>query len=204
VKLPRIILASSSPRRRQLLQQIGVEHDIIIPDSDETPLPNEAPVDLVRRLSLLKARSVADRVGTGIILGSDTIVVLDDDILSKPVDTDDAITMLRRLSGRTHTVYTGYALIDIDNNRTINSYQTADVTFRTLDDAEIEAYVATGSPLDKAGSYGIQDDYGAVFIEKIDGDYYSVVGLPISRVYLALRELVSEPSTHGHESESSS
>jgi septum formation protein len=189
VKLPDIILASSSPRRRQLLRQIGITHDVVVPNADETPIPGEAPADLVQRLSQKKARSVAEGRTHGIILGSDTIVVLDGTILNKPADPQEAFSMLRRLSGETHTVYTGYSVIDIEHGRDITSYETADVTFRQLDDAEIEAYIATGSPLDKAGAYGIQDDYGAVFIEKICGDYYSVVGLPITRVYLALREV---------------
>jgi septum formation protein len=189
VKLPEIILASSSPRRRQLLRQIGIEHIVVVPDVDETPIPGEAPADLVRRLSQRKVRSVAEGRTHGIVLGSDTIVVLDGAVLNKPVDPQEAFSMLRRLSGHTHTVYTGYSLVDIDNDREITSFETADVTFRQLEDDEIEAYIATGSPLDKAGAYGIQDDYGAVFIEKICGDYYSVVGLPITRVYLALREL---------------
>jgi septum formation protein len=189
INLPKIILASSSPRRRQLLGQIGVEHEVVSPQVDETPGPDEAPVDLVRRLALMKAHSVAQLRTGEIVLGSDTIVVLDDRVLNKPEDANEAIAMLESLSGRTHTVYTGFALIDGNNGRIINSYETAEVTFRKLERDEIEAYVATGSPLDKAGAYGIQDDYGAVFIEKIDGDYYSVVGLPIARVYLALREL---------------
>ena len=189
MKLPNIILASSSPRRRQLLRQIGVDHEVIVPNADESALPGEAPSELVQRLSRLKARSVASERSHGIVLGSDTIVVLDGAVLNKPADPLEAFTMLRRLSGHTHTVYTGYSVIDIEHDRDITSYETADVTFRQLDDDEIRAYIDTGSPLDKAGAYGIQDDYGAVFIEKICGDYYSVVGLPITRVYLALREL---------------
>jgi septum formation protein len=189
LKLPRITLASSSPRRRQLLRQIGVEHDVIPPDTDESILPGEEPVALVRRLSLVKAQSVASTLSDGLVLGSDTIVVLEGEILNKPLDTAEAFAMLRRLSGRTHTVYTGYAVVDAASGRHINSYETADVTFRELDDEEIIDYIATGSPLDKAGAYGIQDDYGAVFIERICGDYYSVVGLPIARVYQALREM---------------
>jgi septum formation protein len=192
VNLPRITLASTSPRRQQLLRQIGVEHDIIPPHIDETPRPGEPPAELVMRLSLEKARVVAASIGGGLVLGSDTIVVIDGEVLNKPADPDEAFSMLRRLSGRTHVVYTGYAIVEAGGERFVNSYETAEVTFRRLEDDEVAAYIATGSPLDKAGGYGIQDDFGAIFIEKICGDYYSVIGLPIMRVYQALRSLASE------------
>ena len=189
MNLPPIILASSSPRRRQLLRQIGVECEVIVPEIDESAHPGESPVDLVIRLSIAKARSVADRLGPRLVLGSDTVVVLDGAVLGKPADAAEARAMLRRLSGHTHTVYTGFALINSATNQAISDCETADVTFRHLEADEIDGYVASGSPLDKAGAYGIQDDYGAVFIEKICGDYYSVVGLPLTQVYLALRQM---------------
>lgn len=185
--LPHVTLASTSPRRQQLLRQIGVTFTVVPPVADETPLPGETPDALVLRLSREKARSVAATLAEGIVLGSDTVVVLDGEILGKPIDPEDAFGMLSRLSGRTHQVFTGYALIDAGSGQVINELVTTDVTFRALDPGEIRTYIATGAPMDKAGSYGIQDDYGAVFIERIAGDYYTVVGLPLMSVYLALR-----------------
>jgi septum formation protein len=186
--LPFVVLASSSPRRQQLVRQMGAEYAVIVPDIDESLRPDETPADHVERLALEKALGVSPGRADGVVLGSDTVVVLDGHILGKPKDHDEARGMLRRLSGRTHTVYTGYALVDIATGRRIVSHEQTAVTFRTLDDDEIDHYVAGGSPLDKAGSYGIQDDFGAVFIERIDGDYYTVMGLPLCRVYVALRD----------------
>jgi septum formation protein len=186
--LPFVVLASSSPRRQQLVRQMGAEYAVVVPDIDETLRPDETPADHVERLALEKALGVSPGRADGVVLGSDTVVVLDGHILGKPKDHDEARGMLRRLSGRTHTVYTGYALVDIATGRRIVSHEQTAVTFRTLDDDEIDHYVAGGSPLDKAGSYGIQDDFGAVFIERIDGDYYTVMGLPLCRVYVALRD----------------
>lgn len=193
IHLPSIILASSSPRRRQLLAQIGVQFMVVPPDADETQLPDESPQEMVQRLSLLKARAVASQQPHGLVLGSDTTVVLGNEILGKPADPSDAHRMLRSLSGRTHTVLTGWAIVDAASGQEVAGCGKADVTFRTLDDEEIAAYVATGSPLDKAGSYGIQDDLGAVFIQQIQGDYYTVVGLPLAQVYCALRQLGARP-----------
>lgn len=189
IHLPSVILASSSPRRRQLLAQIGVQFRVVSPDADETPLPNESPEHMVQRLAQLKARAVASKQDYGLVLGSDTTVVLNNRVLGKPTDSSDAHSMLRRLSGNTHTVFTGWAIVDAASGKESIGCGKADVTFRTLDDDEIAAYVATGSPLDKAGSYGIQDDLGAVFIEQIHGDYYTVVGLPLAQVYCALRAI---------------
>jgi septum formation protein len=189
MKLPRVILASSSPRRRELLRQIGVECEVIAPHIDETPRAGESPAALVKRLSLAKANAVAVKVRRGVVLGADTVVVLDGAMLGKPANAAEARAMLRRLSGRAHAVYSGFAVVDVENGRALKGYETAKVTFRRLAGDEIVAYVASGSPLDKAGAYGIQADLGAVFIEKISGDYYSVVGLPLMRVYLALREM---------------
>lgn len=189
--LPHVTLASTSPRRQQLLRQIGVPFSVVPPDADESPLPGEGPAALVERLALEKARSVARTMSEGVVLGSDTIVVLDDRILGKPSDQAEAFEMLRALSGRTHQVFTGYALVEPGDGRVVNGHVTTDVTFRELGDEEIATYIASGSPMDKAGSYGIQDDYGAVFIERISGDYYTVVGLPLTSVYLALRSLAT-------------
>lgn len=186
--LPFVTLASSSPRRQQLLRQIGADFEIIVPDIDESVLEGETPAAHVERLALAKARAVRP-TRSGVVLGSDTVVVLDDEILGKPRDEEHARRMLRALSGRTHVVFTGYALIDRAGGRESVSHETTLVTFRALADDEIAHYVNSGSPLDKAGAYGIQDDLGAVFIERIDGDYYTVVGLPLCRVFSELRRL---------------
>lgn len=193
--LPSVILASSSPRRRQLLAQIGVQFTVVPPDADESQLPDESPQQMVQRLAQLKARAVAGQQPTGLVLGADTTVVLNNAVLGKPTDPSDAGRMLRNLSGKAHTVFTGWAIVDAATGAEVMGCGSADVTFRPLDDDEIEAYVATGSPLDKAGSYGIQDDLGAVFIERIEGDYYTVVGLPLAQVYCALRAIALQQSS---------
>jgi septum formation protein len=174
------------------MRQMGAEFTIVTPDVDEQVVPGESPEEMVERLALAKALAVHPGRDAGVVLGSDTTVVLDGDILGKPADPADAVRMLSRLSGRTHTVFTGFALVDIANGRRVVSHERTDVTFRTLSQDEIARYVASGAPLDKAGSYGIQDDFGAVFIERIAGDYYTVVGLPMARVYVALRGMEEE------------
>ena len=183
-------MASASPRRQELLRQIGVEFEVVAPHVDESPLLGEKPADLVKRLALAKAQSVATKQGRGIVLGVDTVVVLDGAMLGKPANAAEACAMLRRLSGRTHTVYTGFALINAGSGKMINSCETADVTFKQLRDEEIAAYVATGSPLDKAGAYGIQNDLSAAFIKKISGDINTVIGLPIESILKALQQMV--------------
>ncbi len=182
-----LILASRSPRRRKLLAQLGLDFEVHPSDLDETAMNHRLPEQLVEQLALEKARAVATRFPEALTLGADTTVVLDGDVLNKPADEAEARAMLRRLSGRTHTVYTGVALVHPASRREVVDYEATQVTFAPLTDAEIDAYVATGSPLDKAGAYGIQDDYGAVFIRRIEGDYYNVVGLPLHRLYRMLR-----------------
>jgi septum formation protein len=187
--LPFVVLASSSPRRQQLMRQMGAEFIVMKPDVPEEQVAGEKPAEMVERLALEKAMAVRPDRESGVVLGSDTIVVIDDDVLGKPGDPEEARRMLARLSGRTHTVFTGFALIDLKSGRRHIDHGRTEVTFRSLDDEEIARYVDTGSPLDKAGAYGIQDDFGAVFIERIVGDYYTVVGLPLAKVYVALREI---------------
>lgn len=187
--LPFVVLASSSPRRQQLLRQMGADFVVEVPDIDETLLPDETPEAHVERLALEKATAVRHGRTEGVVLGSDTVVVLDGRVLGKPSDQAQARAMLAMLAGRTHTVYTGFALENIATGRRIVSHETTRVTFRQLEEEEIAYYVAGGSPMDKAGAYGIQDDFGAVFIESIEGDYYTVVGLPLCRVFVALRLL---------------
>lgn len=182
-----LILASRSPRRRKLLAQLGLDFEVHPSDLDENATNHRLPEQLVEQLALEKARAVAARFPEALTLGADTIVVLDGDVLNKPADEAEARAMLRRLSGRTHTVYTGVALVHPASQREVVDYEATQVTLAPLTDAEIDAYVATGSPLDKAGAYGIQDDYGAVFIRRIEGDYYNVVGLPLHRLYRMLR-----------------
>jgi septum formation protein len=175
-----LTLASSSPRRRQLLEMLGLTVRVIAPNIPEVRRPVETPVDYVERLAREKALSVRGRL----VLGADTTVVVRDEILEKPADPADALRMLRKLQGRTHQVVTSVALVA---DETI--HQATDVTnvvFRRLTDSFLEAYVATGEPMDKAGAYGIQG-YGAALVERIDGDFFSVMGLPI-RLVLELLE----------------
>ncbi|KAB2924472.1 MAG: septum formation inhibitor Maf [Bacteroidetes bacterium] len=180
-----VILASRSPRRSQLLRQIGMQFTVEPSGIEERIDASLSFEENVRRLALHKAEDVAHRRTEGIVIGSDTIVVIDGDVLGKPADAAEALRMLRRLSGRTHTVYTGFALVDCADGRRHIDHQETSVTFRALTDDEIADYVAGGSPMDKAGAYGIQDDAGAVFVERIDGCYYTVVGFPLAKFHTA-------------------
>ncbi len=181
----RVILASQSPRRRDLLTLIGIPHDVRPADVDESVHPDEAPVPHCERLARAKAETVAVTNPTAVTIGSDTIVVIDGDILGKPRDRAHAIEMLTRLSGRTHTVFTAVAVTHA--GRTLSGVESVSVTFRAMDAARIAAYVDTGEPMDKAGSYGIQG-FGATNVERIDGDYFAVMGLPLGRMVELLRE----------------
>jgi septum formation protein len=174
-----VILASQSPRRRELLSLVGIPHDVQPADVDESVHPDEAPVPHCERLARAKADKLAATDPNAVVIGSDTIVVIDGDILGKPTDSAHAAAMLRRLSGRTHTVFTAVAVSH--GGRTLSGVESVSVTFRALDDARIAAYVATGEPMDKAGAYGIQG-FGATNVERIDGDYFAVMGLPLGRM----------------------
>lgn len=143
---------------------------------------------IATQLATDKAVAVAASYPDALVLGADTIVVIDEEILGKPADGNEAREMLQRLSGRTHIVYTGIGLQHAASERTITAVEMTEVTFAPMTREEIEAYVATGSPLDKAGAYGIQDDGGALFVQRINGDYYTVVGLPLHRLYRTLRD----------------
>jgi septum formation protein len=189
-----LVLASQSPRRQALLTHIGFTFDVVVPNVDEDAVPTTMPPsDYVAHLALLKARRGAELVRQpSIVIGSDTTVVLDGTVLNKPVDAADAVRMLNALSGRTHTVHTGIALVDTETQVWRTAARETKVTFRTLDHAEIEAYVASGSPLDKAGAYGIQDDFGAVFVRSVEGCYYTIVGLPLELLYTELRSFIAE------------
>lgn len=184
-----IVLASASPRRRELLTQIGLTAAVVPADVDETVWPGEAPARHVVRLSEAKALAVAGRqeiVGR-FFLGSDTIVVRDGAILGKPADAVEAAAMLRSLSGRSHEVVSGYAVHDRRSGRTLSGMVTTRVWFKELTDAEIAGYIATGEPFDKAGAYAIQGR-GAFMVPRIEGSYPNVVGLPLCEVIAALEE----------------
>ncbi|MDZ4701206.1 MAG: Maf family protein [Rhodothermales bacterium] len=186
------VLASTSPRRRQLLEQLGLTFNRAAPDVDESFHSSLAPPAIVESLAERKATAVAHQFPDALVLAADTIVVLDGEILNKPATPDEAVDMLGRLSGRTHVVYTGIALAHAPSGRRIEAHEATRVTFATLNEREIAAYVATGSPMDKAGAYGIQDDRGALFVSGIEGDYYTVVGLPLHRLYTVLKTNFSD------------
>lgn len=179
------ILASASPRRRKILDLSGATFDVLPSGFEEHMIEGETADEMVLRLSSGKARDVASRHPNALVLGADTIVVLDDEILEKPADAEEASHMLARLSARSHTVKTGVTLIHAATERETGFLEETLVTFSSLTDIQIEDYVATGSPLDKAGSYGIQDE-GALFVERIEGDFYSVMGLPLNRLHREL------------------
>jgi nucleoside triphosphate pyrophosphatase len=181
-----VYLASSSPRRKRLLQQLNISFKIFRVDIDEKIKKNESPVRIVKRLSLEKMEMARKIVKRGIIITADTIVVLDNEIIGKPKNIKDAEKILKKLSGRTHKVYTGFSIFNLVSGKIITEYEKTFVKFRNLNKKEIIDYISTGSPMDKAGAYGIQDDFGAVFVEKINGCYYNVVGLPLTKVYKSL------------------
>ena len=183
-----IILASSSPRRKKLLETLGMQFSIMPAEIDETIPLNSGPIEIVQELSYLKAKEIAAGISNSLVIGADTIVVCDGKIFNKPKDEQEAYEYLNFLSNRTHTVYTGIALYDSDTDNFIVAYEQTQVSFRKLEDDEIWAYIRTGSPLDKAGAYGIQDDFGAVFVNRIVGDFYNIVGLPLTLLYLKLKE----------------
>ena len=182
----KLILASRSPRRRELLRQAGIGCIVDPSDIEECVLPGESPERFAKRVALDKAQDTAKRHKTGLILGADTIVLVDGDILGKPVSTADAVSMLTRLSGRTHTVMTAVALVDAATGRSAVEAETTEVRMRTLARDEIEEYVATGEPMDKAGAYGIQGR-AALFVESVNGCFFNVVGLPLARLSRMLK-----------------
>lgn len=183
-----LVLASASPRRRALLDRLGLTFRVQPTEADETwPLGLDVG-PAAEEVSLRKAAAID--APDALVLAADTVVVLDGDVLGKPTSEAHAAETLRRLSGRTHHVVTGLAL-RLDGRQQTAHERTA-VTFADLSDAEIAAYVATGSPMDKAGAYGIQDDAGALLVERIEGDYFNVVGLPIRRLYETLRAFVPD------------
>jgi septum formation protein len=187
-----IILASQSPRRKILLRQIGMKFRVIPSRTAEILSLNQTPGENAKRIALEKAREVATRLRKGIVIGADTIVVLDHHVLGKPKSKDDARRMLRLLSGREHSVFTGFALVDVKSRKHVDGVEETKVRFRKLTEVEITEYIASGSQMDKAGSYGIQDDFGAVFVERINGCFYNVVGFPLARFYITLQKFTAD------------
>lgn len=185
VNLPRIILASGSPRRAEIMESVGWKFTKDVPDIDETKLPGEKPDVYVQRLARTKAETIATRHPGQIVLGADTTVVIDEQIIGKPLDAADAKRMLELLSGRWHEVLTGAAIVRNGNSRV--GLQRTRVKFVEMNEAEIDFLVERGDPLDKAGAYAVQAQ-AALFIEGIEGDYWNVVGLPISLVYRLILE----------------
>ncbi len=190
----KLVLASASPRRAELLRNAGIAFRVEVPNLEEAPEPGEAPDAYARRLARDKARVVAPRSPGELVLAADTVVVAGDHLLEKPRDSADAARMLRLLGGRTHQVTTGVCLLLLEtrNGKLETVFEdvrseTTQVTFAPLREQEIQAYVATGQPLDKAGAYGIQE-FASRFVTRVDGCYFNVVGLPLSLVYRMLRE----------------
>lgn len=193
----RIILGSGSPRRKELLEQIGVEFEIRTSDKDEV-YESTVPTEIVQELALMKAGNVAmeleeqeGNVADTIVIGADTVVVHENKILGKPADEEDAFRMLKSLSGDTHQVYTGVALLVYGEDGEVKEIchaEKTEVFVHEMSDREIKNYIASGEPMDKAGAYGIQGKFAA-YIDKIEGDYYNVVGLPVAYVYQQLKEV---------------
>lgn len=187
----KLILASGSQRRRELMQMCGYEFDIVVSDADEN-IAESNPRELVMKLAEIKARAVFEKITRQnaeenfAVVGSDTVVAFEGEIIGKPTDKKDAAEILRKLSGKTHTVYTGVAVLTEGNVQLDCS--TTDVTFATLSDDEIKKYIESGEPMDKAGAYGIQGPFG-MFVEKINGNYFTVIGMPLPILYSMLKKI---------------
>jgi septum formation protein len=198
IDLPKMILASGSPRRAEILSSVGWGYEKHVADIDETEYENENPADYVQRLAREKAEAVAAEYDEALVLGADTTVVIDNLIIGKPKDLDDARRMLKLLSGRTHEVLTGVALVKKNNKapkieegnfiKKVVGFERTKVKFAEMSDNEINFLAEKGEPLDKAGAYAVQAQ-AALFIEGIEGDYWNVVGLPVNLVYRLLKSL---------------
>lgn len=176
-----IVLASASPRRREILENTNIKFDIISSSIDELVLEGESPCHMVMRLAFEKGIDIASKRKSDLVISADTIVVLDNKVLGKPKDEDEARNMITSLSGKTHQVITGISLINLENNKKIIDYVISNVKFKNLSENDINDYIKTKESLDKAGAYGIQG-YGALLVEEIQGDYFNIVGLPISKL----------------------
>ena len=179
--MSRLILASSSPRRKALLEQIGLDFEVIPSTVPETWNPGLSPAAIAQTLARRKAEEVARRISSGLVIGADTLVVLDETILGKPADRPEAVQTLKALSGKPHDVITALAVMEVESRRIIVEAESTRVYFKEIPNREIEAYVDTGEPMDKAGAYGIQSK-GILFVRRIEGCYTNVVGLPIPRL----------------------
>ncbi len=188
--MSRIILASNSPRRKQLLENIGLDFEIM-PDNTPEPMNNSlAPEETVMRLAKFKGDNILKQLTADedtVIIAADTVVAVDNQILGKPKTKEEALQMLTLLSGRAHNVYTGVYIIENSSKKSANFYEKTEVYFKSLDINEIKDYINTGEPMDKAGSYGIQD-MGSLFAEQIHGDYFNVVGLPVCHLGKVLKQ----------------
>ncbi|WP_340085018.1 Maf family protein [Siminovitchia sp. FSL H7-0308] len=184
--MPRLVLASTSPRRKELLEMLHIPFTVCSPQVDETISASISPANMVMELAARKAKAVAKHHGDSCVVGADTIVAIHGDMLGKPFDKKHAFQMLQTLSGQTHFVFTGVAVFFADTIETY--YEKTEVTFWELSEKEIERYIATDEPLDKAGAYGIQG-WGSLLVKEIHGDYFSVVGLPIARVARMLEKI---------------
>lgn len=192
IELPRLILASGSPRRAEIMNSVGWQFIRDVPNIDETELPGEQADIYVQRLARTKAEAVAERHSGEIVLGADTTVVVDGQVVGKPVDVEDAKRMIRSLAGRWHEVLTGVAIAK--SGRCEHGLQSTRVKFSPMSQVEIDFLAENGDPLDKAGAYAVQAQ-AALFIEAIEGDYWNVVGLPISLVYRLVGNLINGPNT---------
>lgn len=185
--MSKIILASASPRRKELMELAGYDFEVICSDIVEVVPEKAMPQEVVMSLALQKAQAVAAEHKEAVVIGSDTVVALDGKILGKPHSEQEACEMLRSLSGRTHKVFTGVAIVC--GGKVKNFFDETDVEFYSLGDDEIKKYVATGEPTDKAGAYGIQGK-GSVLVKRINGDFFSVMGLPIAKLYREMSDFV--------------
>lgn len=187
----KLVLASQSPRRKKLLTQLGLIFEIL-PSNSEEIITSDIPSTIVEDLSMQKAQEVAKSVPESLIIGADTIVVHKGEVLGKPKSKEDAFNTLTKLSNSIHKVFTGISFVIANNKCEIikrhSFHEETKVCFSPLTPIEIESYIETGSPMDKAGAYGIQDDWGSVFVERIEGDFYNVVGFPLNRFYRELKD----------------
>lgn len=183
----RFILASQSPRRLKLLERLGLHPEVIPPTISEDFDNSLSVEENIKAFAELKAKAVSEKIDNGIIVGADTVVVLGKEVLGKPIDSADAFKILRKLSGRMHRVLTAFCVYSTPEERSFTAVETTKVYFKQLSDEEIESYISTEKPFDKAGAYGIQDRT-AVFVEKIEGSYENVMGFPLTRFYKAMKD----------------
>ena len=201
--MKKIILASNSPRRKELLENLEVEFEVIPDDTPEPEMLGLSPADTVMQLAKFKGENVAAKIASNndsIVISADTVVAAEDKILGKPKTNEEAALMLKLLSGSCHSVYTGVSVIEISSKKSVIFYEKTQVYFKSLDINEIKDYINTGEPMDKAGAYGIQN-LGSLFVEKICGDYFNVVGLPLCALARSMKENFNISFLNQNESE---